>query len=208
MRRLLLPLFLLLSGASCIRPSGNAPILCGETLPPCPMPMICAGGFCTGADSLLDGGASDASAQADLLTAADQGTAAGCASGGGTPLGPRAVACPGTFTAGQARGRCASGWTVCTQAASINMTDAAALTGFFAADQPAYWAGNMTLEMCGGSLGNQLFYGLGTGRAGTAKCAGFTKVKDVGMGMGWTSTNGTIDQAANTNQTDGVLCCR
>lgn len=119
-----------------------------------------------------------------------------------------AVACAGSFSAGQARGRCATGWAVCTQAASINMGAAAGLTGFFAADQPAYWAGNMSLETCGGSLGNQLLYGLGTGRAGTMRCGGFTKVKDVGAGMGWTSTNGTIDQAVNTNQTDGILCCR
>lgn len=94
------------------------------------------------------------------------------------------------------------------QAASIDVTAADGLTGFFAADQPAYWAGNMTLEMCGGSLGNQLFYGFGIGRTGTMRCGGFTKVKDVGMGMGWTSSNGTIDQAVNTNQTDGILCCR
>lgn len=98
----------------------------------------------------------------------------------------------------------------CKNPGAILVPDLAAcnsLPGFFAADQSAYWMGTMSQETCGNALANQLFYGCGNaGRAGVKMCGGFPKVID--LGTGWTSTNGTLAQAMNTNPAYGVLCCK
>lgn len=138
----------------------------------------------------------------------DQAMPQGCASGIlAKPLGTNAVGCPGVFSAGQARSRCATGYVPCSSATSVDTTKCNQEPGFFMADQAAYWAGSMSFETCASALTNQLIYGCGSGgRAGAQMCGGFPKVIDLGSGV--TSANGTLDQAANTNPSYGVLCCK
>lgn len=205
--RLAFPLVL----AACVRPDENLiKIICGDGQPPCPEGKSCVAGFCAGAvdAAVTDDAATDASMTTDQASSMpDLRPVQGCASGTGVALGAMASACPGAFSAGQARQRCATGWSLCTQASKVDLAAAASLQGFFVADQPAYWSGTKDIETCGTSLGNQLLYGAGTGgRAGTAKCGGFMVVRDVETG--WSTSNGSLDNAANTNAKDGVLCCR
>lgn len=98
----------------------------------------------------------------------------------------------------------------CKTAIGVAITDQAAcdsVAGFFAADLPAYWMGTMAQETCGTASSNQLFYGCGgAGRAGVRKCGGLPRVID--LGSGWTSSNGTLMNAANTQAAQGVLCCK
>jgi|JI10StandDraft_1071094.scaffolds.fasta_scaffold71262_6 hypothetical protein len=98
----------------------------------------------------------------------------------------------------------------CKNPGAVAVPDATAcsmLVGFFAADQPAYWVGTMSQETCGTALGNQLLYGCGAvGRAGVKLCGSFPKVID--LGTNWSSSNGTLAQAANTNPAHGILCCK
>lgn len=125
-----------------------------------------------------------------------------------TSVGTDAWACPGAFTTGQAAAQCAAGFSFCTLGAQIDLPTAAALTGFYAADVPAYWTGTKDTETCVSALGNQLLYGVGMGgRAGTKRCSGFPTVIDVFNGS-WTSANGSLASASNTSSGDGVLCCR
>lgn len=65
----------------------------------------------------------------------------GCTGGGGIARGPRAYACPGAISQGQAAGRCASGWQLCTDGNLIDQpacNDASnqKLQGFFVAEVP------------------------------------------------------------------------
>jgi hypothetical protein len=98
----------------------------------------------------------------------------------------------------------------CTNPGAKLIPDSAAcsaMAGFGAADQPAFWNGTMSQETCGTSLGNQLFYGCGVaGRAGVKKCGSFPNVID--LGTSWSSSNGTLAQAANSNPQHGILCCK
>jgi len=98
----------------------------------------------------------------------------------------------------------------CKTAIGVAIADQAAcdsVAGFFAADIPAYWMGTMSQETCGTAGSNQLFYGCGgAGRAGVKKCGGFPRVID--LLAGWTSSNGTLANAANTQASQGVLCCK
>lgn len=98
----------------------------------------------------------------------------------------------------------------CKNPGGLAVPDATAcstLAGFFAADQPAYWSGMMSQETCGTSLVNQVLYGCGAaGRAGVKLCGSFPKVID--LGTSWSSFNGTLAQAANSNPAHGVLCCK
>lgn len=98
----------------------------------------------------------------------------------------------------------------CKTAIGVPVADSAAcdsVTGFFVADQPAYWMGTMSQETCGTAISNQLFYGCGAaGRAGAKKCGGLPRVID--LGSGWTSSNGTLANASNTQASQGVLCCK
>ena len=98
----------------------------------------------------------------------------------------------------------------CKTAVAVSIPDQAtcnAVAGFFVADQPAYWMGTMSQETCGTAISNQLLYGCGAaGRAGNKLCGGLTRVLD--LGAGWTSSNGTLTNAANTQASQGVLCCK
>lgn len=98
----------------------------------------------------------------------------------------------------------------CKTALGVPIADSAAcdsVAGFFAGDISAYWMGTMSQETCGTAISNQLFYGCGgAGRAGVKKCGGLPRVID--LGSGWTSSNGTLANAANTQASQGVLCCK
>ena len=89
-----------------------------------------------------------------------------------------------------------------------DVTACAAVAGFFAADQSAYWAGTMNQETCGNALNNALLYGCGAaGRTGAKLCGALPKVIDL-IGGSWSSANGTLAQSANTSSLHGVLCCK
>lgn len=89
----------------------------------------------------------------------------------------------------------------------IDSASCDSVPNFFAADQAAYWMGTMPQETCGTAIFNQLLYGCGAaGRAGAKNCGGFKRVID--LGSGWSSANGTLAQAANTNPMHGVVCCK
>lgn len=189
---------------ACIRPDESLiRILCGNGQPACPDGQTCVDGFCA-----TGSGAADlAMSSSDLAAVPDLTEVQGCKAGGGMSAGPSATACPGTFNVGEARGRCASGWQVCVTAANVDQTAANKLPGFFVADQPAFWAGIRTAETCLTSITQQIFYGVGQGgMPGPKMCGGF--LRELEVGSGWTTSNGTLDQARNTVATDGVLCCR
>lgn len=99
----------------------------------------------------------------------------------------------------------------CRTAIAIPIPDLATcstVSGFFAADQPAYWMGTTSQETCSTSVSNQLLYGCGTaGRSGAKLCGGLPLVIEL-TGVTWRSVNGTLGQVSNNSAQQGVLCCK
>lgn len=99
----------------------------------------------------------------------------------------------------------------CRTAIAIPIPDLAtctAVSGFYAADQSAYWMGVTSQETCGNAASNQLLYGCGTaGRSGAKLCGGLPLVMDL-TGVTWRSVNGTLGQVSNNSAQQGVLCCK
>lgn len=198
---------LLLMFGGCFQPDlTKVTVLCPSESPSCPAGMVCSGGVCTTppqADAavpidlgIVDGPGGDSSSSTP-----------GCKGQGAVYLGPSATGCPGTFQAGGADTLCASGWTACTSSAGVDQATCVSAGSFFAAEVPAFWIGTVSMETCGGAAGNQLLYGCGSaGRSGTAKCGGLPRVMDM-MGV-WSTTNGTLAGAANSDPKQGVLCCK
>lgn len=112
----------------------------------------------------------------------------------------------------QARQLCAPNWRVCTLATGIDLTKCDAQPGFFIAEAPAYYLVMPNEEMCGTATVNQQWYGCGGRSAlvatGLKMCGGFKKMLDC-RATGWNcNMKHEIDKTTNTNNADGVLCCR
>ena len=202
---------LLLSLGGCFQPDLNkVTVLCPADSPSCPAGMVCEAGVCVApANDMSVGGAIDASDAGTVDGATDDQAASvvGCRAKGGTYLGPSATGCAGSFTSGGAAMICANGWAPCSSSAGVDSAACGAVGSFFAAEVPAFWIGTTSMETCGGAAGNQLLYGCGTaGRLGTAKCGGLPRVLDM-AGM-WSTSNGTLAGASNSDQKQGVLCCK
>ena len=192
-----------LLASACYGPDPDkVQISCTAESPACPDGQVCANGLCGVPGDL-------ALSPPDLAAGADGGSPdltvrSGCADGGGVSVGAGS-ACAGAFAKGKAASLCASGYTVCSSAAPLGPS-CASLGSFFAADQPVYYIGSPDAETCGAAAFGQLLAGCGTkGRLSTAKCMGFPRVIDC-LGT-WTTPDGTLGQASNTDPTQGVLCC-
>ena len=189
--------------SACYNPDpDNVQISCSAENPACPQNQSCVSGLCT--DS-----ADAAATPPDMAVSIDAGgedmvQRSGCASGGGIALGA-ASACAGSFSKGKAATLCASGFTLCSKAAQVAPA-CATIGSFYAADVPVYYVGTPDNESCGAAAFGQLLAGCGTaGRLSTAKCMGFPRVIDV-LGT-WTTNDGTLGQASNSDPSQGVLCC-
>lgn len=200
----------LLSG--CFNPDpAKIVVSCDPTQPECPAGQVCIESRCvlpTDA-AFADQGVVDLSGVDSAPPDLAQG--AGCTAGGGTKLGT-AYACPGAFSSGGARQRCAAGFKVCSNATGIDLTACAMLTGFFVADVPAYYTGTPSNESCGASGTTPLWYGCGNGgglsavRDGVKRCAGFPRVLEC-LGSWNCYYMHTLDTVSNTAAKDGMLCC-
>lgn len=198
--------------AGCFNPDlSNTIISCEPAQPECPEGKTCIDNRCVAPPDadIPDQSATDMSGVDG--SAADMATASGCAAGGGTKLGA-AFACAGTFSSGGARGQCASGYKICTDAAGIDLTTCGTLSGFFVADVPAFFTGTSMNESCGRSATNSLWYGCGNGsglsmaRDGVRDCSGFPRVLEC-RGT-WNCFNmHMIEMTSNSAAKDGVLCC-
>ena len=148
----------------------------------------------------------------DASTTADSGPNAdlamppsGCTGGGGVRLGA-AWGCLGPFTVGNAAGLCRAGCSLCQDATGI--TACSTTPKFYAGKSSGYYIGSKASETCGASAVNQLLFGCGSaGRGSTKMCGGFAQVTDVGGGSAWTSADGTLSSASNSDPAQGVLCC-
>lgn len=206
----------LLVTAACFNPDySKITVLCTAADPACPDGQVCVDNICVATPGTPDGQAADL-AMADGSTPADMSIQSGCAKGGGQYVGKGGslvFACPGTFAMGQARQQCAAGWSVCTKADTVSLTACDSLSGFFVADVPAYWVGNMGNETCGTALVNQQWYGCGSKQTNvrTGKgCQSFQRTLDCVFGSGWTCSNTmhSLNTTANDTATDGLLCCK
>lgn len=194
----------------CFSPDyGAIPIKC-DADNPCPQGMVCGQGVCQSVPTSDAGGAD---AAADMSKA----PTAGCASGNGAALAGNVSACPGAFSAGQARALCASGWHVCTAATGINLSACGALSGFFVADVPGYRLSDASINGCGGTINqDRLFFGCGKAQpyvfSAFMACSGFGSfvrwLRDGTSNQYWDLSAGyNLDQAVNHIAADGVLCC-
>jgi hypothetical protein len=203
--------------AGCFNPDlTNVVYKCTVEKPDCPAGLTCTDGLCRptdGGSGTDDGGTGDMSMPS------------GCTGGGGIALGPRAYACPGTFSQGQAAGRCASGWQLCTDGSLVDQTacnDASnqKIQGFYVAEVPArkgvLEAPNFVT--CGQSdlnMDQRLFFGCGKTSTNilTGNCGGFTRAVYCYMNSNWqcgagTSPPQTLANVSNAGAGEGVLCCR
>lgn len=198
--------------AGCFNPDPAKIIVsCDPMQPECPTGQVCIENRCAPPSDAAapNPGSGDLGGTDSGL--ADLAQDSGCAAGGGTRLGT-AFACPGTFSSGTARQRCAKGYKVCTSATGIDLTTCATLSGFFVADVPAYWMGTMGNETCGTSGITPMWYGCGNGsglsivRDGVRRCAGFPRVLECKGTWNCFSMH-TLDTAENSAAKDGLLCC-
>lgn len=193
--------------SACYNPQ-HVVIACPPTSPQCPDGQICVGQICVSNPDLA--GSPDDLSGIDPAADLSAGSPV-CKAKNGTRLGPKAEACPGPFAKGAASSLCDTGYKPCTAAAGIDLVACAQLSGFYVADVPAYWMVSMqTGEVCNTSVANQLLYGCGSGpsRAGAQLCAGLPRVADIGSN-GWVGGgNGTLAETSNSDNAQGVLCCR
>lgn len=211
-------LLLLALSSACYNPDlSNVVYRCSQEKPGCPSGHVCTDGYCrlsTDAGSSEDAGVATDASNNDLSPVAP-----GCADKGGTPLGPRAYACPGPFETGQASKRCASGWRLCTAATDVDQKDCAKLPGFFVAEVPGSRSvGVMPKDALCAAYDNfnpiRHFFGCGnTGlsyvHTSSKKCSGFVGVVD--CETPWTCGSDfspqILDNTSYTGASDGVLCC-
>lgn len=211
-----LSLLLLALSSACYNPDLSGVVYrCSAEKPGCPAGHTCTDGYCR--PDASSGG--DAGASTDAGTNDMAPTASGCADKGGTPLGPRAYACPGPYGLGQASKRCASGWRLCTASTDVNQQECAKLPGFFVAEVPGSRSvGDMAKDALCAPYDNfnrvRHFFGCGNTKqsythASSRMCSGFVGVVD--CETPWTCgtdfTPQTLDNTAHTGASDGVLCC-
>lgn len=211
-----IPLLCLLL-ASCFG-SVTSPVQCGPE-GQCAPGRQCISGWCVAQGEIGDGGSlgtSDAAADAAV-------TSPGCAAGSGVALGPRAVACAGTFEYGGASALCAAGSSPCQDSASVDLAACNSLTGFFVADVPGAWTNNFMAPLCRRtdsmiSLSERPMF-FGCGRLGAYSfnaqnpCKGFDRSLECAtVNSKWNCNNNRDPQylvnAKNTEAKDGILCCR
>lgn len=213
-----LSLLLLTLSSACYNPDLSGVVFrCSQEKPGCPSGHVCTDGYCRPH--------ADAGLAADAGTAADAGSndlspiISGCADKGGTPLGPRAFACPGPFGLGQASKRCASGWRLCTGSKDVNQQACAKLPGFFVAEV----AGSRTIAdkpadaFCTPyDTFNQVRHFFGCGNTSLTythisshMCSGFVGVLscEAPWNCGTDFSPQTLDNTSQTAASDGVLCC-
>lgn len=213
-------LLLLTACSACFNPDlSGVTFRCSAEKPGCPDGHVCTDGYCRPA---TDAGATqDASSNTDAGLNDLSSSSPGCAEQGGTPLGPRAYACPGAYILGQASKRCADNWRLCTSSTDINQQECAKLPGFFVAEVPG---SRSVVEKAEDAFcapydnTNQIrhFFGCGNTKtlsyahASTRKCSGFLGVLD--CETPWTCGTGfsmqTLDNTTHTSVNDGVLCCK
>lgn len=214
-------LFLIFSALSsaCYNPDLSGVVFrCSAEKPGCPDGHVCTDGYCRSvadADMGTDAGSTTDAGGGDLAP-----VTSGCADKGGTPLGPRAYACPGAFGLGQASKRCASGWQLCTSSTDVNQQECAKLPGFFVAEVPGSRSINeMPKDAFCAPYDNvnkvRHFFGCGnTGlsysHVSSRKCSGFLGVVDCEMSWscGTDFSPQSLDNTAQTAANDGVLCCK
>lgn len=196
--RSLLPSALFL--CSCFTEPTFPIIRCDEANP-------CATGTCENSQCV---DTRDSAVDAPTDAGVDGSTKNGCA-GVGIQLGG-AFCCPGSFSAGQARAKCRTGFVPCQSAAVVDLAACAKLTGFCIAEVQAHDFGGGGPVMCGADPGtaNRDWAGCGNKASYTqaATCGGFANVLRCQPGSGWDCFAGhTLDKTANSSTADGILCC-
>ena len=191
--------------AACYNPS-TVTLLCPAGQSDCPVDQRCVDGLCT----RVVGGTDDMSiidlASTDGATPADLAQPGGCKAGKAIVVGAKVRACPGTFPAGGGSSLCGTGYSVCTTLTPGDISACRNVAAFFVADQPAYFVGSPSNEICGTSLANQVMYGCGqAGNTGARQCGGFPV--EVALGASLMSPNGSFSSLANSDPSQGVLCC-
>lgn len=190
----------------------------------CPEGLACVDGVCTSGTQTADLAMSaDGMQTMDMAQPVDLSQpAAGCRSGSGVNVSgsASAFACPGLYEAGTdpakiATHLCATGYTLCTAGAAVNLPSCAALSGFYLADVPTkstfpnVSCGKATTETPG-------FAGCGTGGGSMGvysvpSCNGFSRSMFYmgGNNLVIVTPNATLDgTATNTDPKNGVLCCK
>lgn len=210
--RTIFPLFLL-ALAACFNPDlSHVTLTCvAGSDKNCPEGRVCSGGIC------VDPNADLAAPAADLPPSGpDLAPVAGCRSGTGYPVG-EAVACPGSFKAGEAPTLCAAGYAPCVSAPRLDSSSCKKLQGFFIANVVGRYpiANNLAAVVCTGNDFYRVVFGCGNpiaGRTAATSCGSFTQFIDcedrssdfkcpVGPFEG-------ITNISNPFPLDGVLCCR
>ena len=198
--------------AGCINTdTSDLPTKCDDANP-CPSPKSCVDSLCV--DPPIDGMSADLTT--DAGTGSDGGISPPCKDpGSASILGPSSAACPGSFAAGKGNDLCGADWQMCKSAAGISTATCDLLDGFFVADVPGYFvSAQRTMPLCGPNAANSVFFGCGKLRVYTAdtpanKCGNFSRNVECGAPRPWTcSPTGTIQSLANSEPTDGVLCCK
>jgi hypothetical protein len=179
---------------------------------------VCVEGWCVAQPS------ADGSAQVDAASSDLRSPEPGCSGPGEVKLGNTASACPGTFGAGGAAARCASGWAPCKNADAVNLSlcdTSPNLTGFFIADVVGAWTNNFLAPLCRTTMAEperEVFFGCGkmNGRytfPADNACMGFkASLECATVNSSWrcavVGRPHVLTDAQNNNAADGVLCCK
>lgn len=164
----------------------------------------CRDGLCVDSVDNVDAAVSDGLSPPDALTPN------GCVAMG-AQVG-KAFCCTGSFTAGQARAKCASGYEPCKQATSVDLVACGKLAGFCVAEVPAHDFGGGGPITCGVDPGTANRDWAGCGKKATysqaGSCGGFSQVLRCQPGSDWDCFGGhALDKTIYTSTADGVLCC-
>lgn len=206
--------------AACYNPDlSKVMYTCTQAQPQCPQGHSCYEGRCVsrGSEPPADLGADQAT-----QPPADLAPLHGCASGRGAQVGASAWACPGAFTPGHVQAQCAAGFSLCTDAAGIELKTCETVTGFFIANVRG---SDNTLDCdpypvrCKYDNGDErpLWFGCGSVQRIVqrckAGCSGFAQVLNGTLAYNETPRRFTdsftkdIEAQRNTEPTFGVLCC-
>lgn len=194
--------------AGCFQPDSSRIVYRCDSANPCPDGLACSNGTC---GSAMQTGSDLGGDMAETKNT-------GCADGMGFPVG-MAWACPGTFGSGQAAGRCAATWSICTDASKVDLTKCNLLDGFFVADVRGKWTpawGTSVTCVAGGMFDNKVFFGCGILADSeykpdtTFKCSGFGRaVSCPTLTTSWDCPGShDLSLAINKVLKDGVLCCK
>jgi hypothetical protein len=194
----------ILTLSACFEPDTSKIILLCDESNPCPTDQSCVEGRCQSVP--LDMASADAT---DLISES------GCAAGIVGKKAGAAFACPGQFTVGNARNQCAANWVVCNDGLKVDLVECNKFSGFFVGDKPGYDGGSPNLAVCAPDpgMGNRDWFGCGTRAThvftANNPCGNFTKVLSCQPASNWNCFAGTtLDKTANSNNGDGVLCCK